>query len=425
MAESSRDTSVLPIADMLDIILLISRVEPLDVLLQKIASTVSNAFRMKYVTVGALDEKTGLFCIRALHGYPPEKEAKLKEIAYTYDRMRSDLTEQFRIGRSYYYVNAENRPAIFDDDMAYSMNPEQINTPRASTNDWHELDFIDFILTDRLGNWIGYLEINEPEDGKVPPREVLDRIEVLSQLAAIAIENSKMYEEAVATMNDAQGYLDLIIHDIGNIVNPLLVYLDVLARDPGLDGARLELSRKSYALASSAKELVDNVRKFSEAKSTDSALDIKYDIAEVLDDCIQRVQRAYPHKNVVAYRQYPERPSYVMADNLIYDLFVNIIGNGVKHNLNQTAELNLSIVDGYSTWMVIVEDFGRGIPDERKQEIFRRFAKRPDDVGGTGLGLSIVNLLADRYNGLVSIRDRVRGDYTKGACFEVALPKAT
>jgi signal transduction histidine kinase len=37
--------------------------------------------------------------------------------------------------------------------------------------------------------------------------------------------------------------------------------------------------------------------------------------------------------------------------------------------------------------------------------------------------LSIVRLLVDRYNGLVVVKDRVPGDHTKGACFEVALPK--
>jgi hypothetical protein len=32
--------------------------------------------------------------------------------------------------------------------------------------------------------------------------------------------------------------------------------------------------------------------------------------------------------------------------------------------------------------------------------------------------------LVERYKGFIAVRDRVRGECTQGACFEVALPKA-
>jgi len=85
--------------------------------------------------------------------------------------------------------------------------------------------------------------------------------------------------------------------------------------------------------------------------------------------------------------------------------------------------LDIKIIEGHSAVTVMIADHGRGIPDSKKDQIFARFAKRPDGVNGTGLGLSIVSLLVERYNGLISVEDRIPGDSSQGACFRVSLPK--
>jgi signal transduction histidine kinase len=39
------------------------------------------------------------------------------------------------------------------------------------------------------------------------------------------------------------------------------------------------------------------------------------------------------------------------------------------------------------------------------------------------MGLSIVSSLVEKYNGVISARDRKPGDCSHGTCFEVAFPK--
>jgi signal transduction histidine kinase len=135
------------------------------------------------------------------------------------------------------------------------------------------------------------------------------------------------------------------------------------------------------------------------------------------------VKRDHPSKDIIVGFDCPYVGCYVSADDLIFDLFSNILSNSVKYSGGETAEFDVSISDGHSAWMVRIEDRGVGIPDDRKTAIFERFAPRPGGSNGSGLGLSIVSLLVSKYNGLVVVKDRVKGDYTKGACFEVALPK--
>lgn len=427
VSETSRQTSegirILPVDDVLDILRLILRVEPLDVLLQKTVDTISDAFGIARVSLGVLDEKTNLFCPRALHGFPPESAVMIKKHGYTLERMRSDLKSELRIGRGSYYVRAEDQDIGYDDEMDYIVNAELVDVPRSSPSDWHEMDYIDFVMTDRLGNWIGWIEIDEPSDRRVPSKDVVDRIQILADLAAIAIENSKTYEDAINAMNDSQGYLDLIVHDIGNMVNPMLYYMNMLASNELPEDKRLGYTKNVVAVGESIKNLVDNVRKFSEVKTSEILPQEKFNLKEVVQECIPDLKRSFPTKNIVVKIDCQEPSSPVMADGLIHDLFINIMGNAAKYSHGPMAEMDIKIIEGHSAVTVRIEDHGRGIPDSKKNQIFSRFAKRPDGVNGTGLGLSIVSLLVARYNGLISVEDRVPGDFSQGACFQVSFPK--
>jgi signal transduction histidine kinase len=429
VSETSRQMSegirILPVEDVLDILRLILRVEPLDVLLQKIVDTISDAFGIKQVSLGVLDEKTNLFCPRALHGFPPEKTVMIKRHGYTLERMKADLRSELRIGRGSYYIRTEDQDIAYDDELDYIVNAELVDVPRSSPSDWHEMDYIDFVMTDRLGNWIGWIEIDEPSDRKVPSKDVVDRIQILADLAAIAIENSRTYEDAVNAMNDSQGYLDLIVHDIGNMVNPMLYYMNMLTSKELPEEKRLGYTKNVVAVGESIKNLVDNVRKFSEVKTSEIPVQERYHLKEVVHECASDLKRSFPTKNIVVRMDCQEPSSPVMADGLIHDLFINIMGNAVKYSHGPTAEMDIKIIEGHSAVIIRIADHGRGIPDSKKDQIFSRFAKRPDGINGTGLGLSIVSLLVERYNGLISVEDRIPGDFSQGACFQVSFPKAT
>ncbi len=417
-------SSVLPIADMMDILRFISRAEPIDTLLQKVTNTISDSFGIGRMTICVLDERTGTFTPRAIHGYPPDKVLAIRRHSYTVERKRAELHDDFRVGRNAYYVRAEDKHFSFDDDLDYVLDPAAITKSRESPRHWHELDCIYLLMTDRLGNWIGWIEIDSPRDGTVPPAETVDRIQLLADLTSIAIENLKMYEEAINAMNESQGYLDLIVHDIGNLVNPLLYYLGTAQDGARLDNRTNDHLKKATAVAGATKNLVDNVRKLSEVKSSEFSARERYDLREVLVRCISNARRDFPSKDIIVSVDCPETESPVFADELIDDLFTNVLNNAVKYSPRSVAEIEVNVQDAHSAWTVRIADHGIGIPDEKKGQVFTRFAKRPQGVDGTGLGLSIVSLLASRYNGIVNVKDRVPGDHTEGACFEISLPKA-
>jgi signal transduction histidine kinase len=114
-----------------------------------------------------------------------------------------------------------------------------------------------------------------------------------------------------------------------------------------------------------------------------------------------------------------------MANELLYDVFSNLIDNAIKHSQDTpTINVKLEKVNepAGTFYMVTIEDNGKGVPDELKGHIFDRFHRGETKAKGKGLGLYLVKTLVESYNGLVWVEDRVPGDHTKGSKFIVMLP---
>jgi two-component system, OmpR family, sensor histidine kinase MtrB len=99
-------------------------------------------------------------------------------------------------------------------------------------------------------------------------------------------------------------------------------------------------------------------------------------------------------------------------------VFTNLVENAERHGRGCIGVRVSAIEDGVQ---VIVDDAGPGIPAERRERVFERFARtgNPDGQGsGLGLGLAIVERHVQWHGGTVTVTDRPGG----GARFVVPLP---
>jgi signal transduction histidine kinase len=115
----------------------------------------------------------------------------------------------------------------------------------------------------------------------------------------------------------------------------------------------------------------------------------------------------------------------VKANELIRDVFQNLIGNAIKHSAGP-VEINVKAEkqeqDGKSYCRITVEDNGPGVPDIVKQKLFDRLSLERTRASGKGFGLCLTKMLVEDYKGKFWVEDRVHGDHTKGARFVVMLP---
>ena len=84
------------------------------------------------------------------------------------------------------------------------------------------------------------------------------------------------------------------------------------------------------------------------------------------------------------------------------EMLGNLVENAAKYGGGRvfvTVEPNDSTVD------ILVEDDGKGIPQELRHAIFQRGARLDTDKPGTGLGLAIVRDVAEIYGGKVTLEE--------------------
>ena len=115
-------------------------------------------------------------------------------------------------------------------------------------------------------------------------------------------------------------------------------------------------------------------------------------------------------------------PAQVNGDPVLLEQVVrNLVENAVRH-ADSRVRICLEAENGQA--VLTVDDDGPGIPVERRDEAFRRFARldaaRDRDSGGVGLGLAIVAGLVEAHSGSIEVDSAPMG----GARLRVRLPLA-
>ncbi len=242
------------------------------------------------------------------------------------------------------------------------------------------------------------------------------------------VTDRKMAEEALLkAKNEAELYVDLMGHDINNMNQISMGYLELAHNildyegKLGKDNGHL-LENAIHSLENSSK-LIDNVRKMQRERLGLYDAEV-IDVNALLEEVAGQFNRV-PNRDVrIDY--VPAKACYVRANMLLKDVFINLVGNSIKHStgpLSVGIEIVKIIQDGVPCCKVAVEDDGPGIPDSLKLTLFDRLNLATTRARGKGFGLCLIKMLVDDYGGRFWVEDRVDGDHTKGARFVVVLPE--
>lgn len=101
---------------------------------------------------------------------------------------------------------------------------------------------------------------------------------------------------------------------------------------------------------------------------------------------------------------------------VIQSVLVKLLENAAKFTTEGRITLTTAFDDGQLHFAV--SDTGPGIPADKHEYVFKRFAKINSFSQGAGLGLTVARLLAEHIGGSVTID----ADYREGAKFDVVIP---
>lgn len=232
------------------------------------------------------------------------------------------------------------------------------------------------------------------------------------------------------TIYHTELYKDIFAHDINNILQNILSANHVIGTS--LEKDTRQGNKEIIGMMNIIKEQVDRGRKLTSnvrrlTQIEEQKLSLKsIDILKILKDSIQFLQNSNQNKKINILIDSFQDTLYLQANELIQDLFENILINAIKHNNDGIIEISIKISkeiqnkDNYCK--IEFNDNGLGIEDERKLTIFERASFNKTTRNGMGLGLSLVKKIVDSFRGKIWVEDRIKGEYPKGSKFIILLP---
>lgn len=220
--------------------------------------------------------------------------------------------------------------------------------------------------------------------------------------------------EASNKMKDL--FTDILRHDLSNpawvIQNTTKLMLD----DPSADAKKhLEIIARNV---NKQIEMIGSASKLSKLESTKELENESLDLRWVINNVVKDTKHLFKEADMHVDNRVIESMA-IKANPMIEDIFFNLMSNTTKYAAEGKKVIIEALEEGKS-YKVAVKDFGPGIPDKYKKDIFTRF-KRMEKGGtkGTGLGLAIVQRIVALHNGRVWVEDNA----PRGSIFYVKLPK--
>ena len=139
-------------------------------------------------------------------------------------------------------------------------------------------------------------------------------------------------------------------------------------------------------------------------------------VSTLLAQRISGLERAYPE---VHFDADLERNVHVEADELLVDALGNILTNAIEHNDKDGLHIRTTIEEEGANVYIRIADNGAGVPEDRRQSIFRRGVTSHAKETGSGFGLFFVDAMVHKYGGDVWVEESEAG----GACFIVVLQR--
>lgn len=213
-------------------------------------------------------------------------------------------------------------------------------------------------------------------------------------------------------------------HEVKNPLTMLMLGVDYLRSSvpPKDDKTRYMLVQMESAVRKADSVLRDllDYASVAELKMSDA------DLSSVVEQALSLVKHELDRSHIRVSRHYQsEIPKIKIDQNRMQQVFVNLFTNAI-HAMPDGGELTVKIYPrrlneigatvgrrladcfrlGETTMVAVIQDTGKGIPEDQLSRIFDPFFTTRRSQGGTGLGLSVVRNIVDVHRGFIDVRNR-------------------
>jgi signal transduction histidine kinase len=266
-------------------------------------------------------------------------------------------------------------------------------------------------------------------------------LRVITNQAAIAIDNGRLYEQLEAHLDELEAanaqiaevsrlkseFLANMSHELRTPLNAILGFSELLRDD--LAGKITEKQRKDcldniYTSGKHLLSLINNVLDLTKIEA--GRMDLVYEdfgVESALREVLNVVRGVVIKKDIEIKSAVEPLDLVLIADkNKFKQVLYNLLSNAIKFTPNAGhIEVRVRQLDP-ERLQVDVQDSGVGIPKEQQHQIFGTFYQVQSadnrEYPGTGLGLALTKRLVELHGGSIDFQSAPG----QGTTFSVVLP---
>ncbi|MFL5542918.1 MAG: PAS domain S-box protein, partial [Longimicrobiaceae bacterium] len=275
------------------------------------------------------------------------------------------------------------------------------------------------------GRTFGVLSLVQAESGRRFTDQDLTLATELAHRAAVAIENARLYEEALAANRAKAGFLATMSHELRTPLNAMIGYVDLLLMgipDPIPVTAQGQVERIRLATRHLL-SIIEEILTFSRIEAGRETPEVEeVDLAALANEVSAIIEPLAREKGLLFHVPADIDPPTLRTDpRKLRQILVNLLGNAVK--FTRSGSVGFAVERGDGAVLLHVRDTGIGVLPQHHELIFEAFRQVDDSktrtVSGTGLGLTVSRELARLLGGDVTIA----ATDGQGSVFTVRLPE--
>ena len=237
-------------------------------------------------------------------------------------------------------------------------------------------------------------------------------------------EATKLQSIAEEYSNRSRMYLNVLTHDIYNILFGISGYYELL--DDKDSPEENQVIQRVSTLVRRGTAIVQDIRLLSNVLDISTSAERMYiPLKMTIERVIAKIKEEFEDKKIDITNILPTEIR-VVAGVFLYELFLYTITSLIQKSANNDVKIEISGEQYYTEDepFIKVKIIDReGTPPEIREEIQRALSLSPfDENVRKHLGFMIVNEIAKKYNYSVNMLEIDEKDWKKGSIFEITMP---